>query len=79
MPADTSEETSDNSVETTSRRPKDKRVSITGSVPTVYCANKAPENLEPSDQEQRAVSVKSSSFLAFNFHNKPVFTSFIAI
>jgi len=68
MPADTSEESCDNSVESTSKKPKEKRVLIRGSIPTIYCANKAPEKLEPSDRERRAVSVKSSC--VFNFHNK---------
>jgi len=67
MPADTSEESSDNSAESSSGKPKDKWVSITGSALTVYCANKSPDNLELSAQEQRALSVNSSHFVFLIF------------
>ena len=73
MPAETSEENGESSGPS-NKRFQEKRVLSKGSVPTIHCANKAPERKEPSDRDRRrsnAVSVQSS-YCVFNFHNKPV-------
>ena len=54
-----------------SGKPVEKRILIRGSVPTIHCANNAPEIKERSDRDRRrsqAVSVKSSH--VSNFHNR---------
>ena len=57
--ADTSKET----VKSRSKKATEKRILIRGSIPTIHCANKAPEIVEWSDRDGRrsqGVSVKSS-------------------
>ena len=73
MPAETSEENGESSGPSNMGF-QEKCVLVKGSVPTIFCANKAPERKEPSDHDRRrsnAVSVQSS-YCVFNFHNKPV-------
>ena len=79
MPAETSEENGESSGPSNMGF-QEKRVLVKGSVPTIFCANKAPERKEPSDRDRRrsnAVSVQSS-FCVFNFHKTVtfVFSSF---
>ena len=60
LPANTSDENSISSEESSSTKPKEKRVLVTGSVPTIQCAIQAPV-IEQSPRERRrlqAVSVK---------------------
>ena len=66
IPTNTSEESGDNSKESSNKAPKEKRILIRGSVPTIHCANKAPEKREPSDRHRRRskkVSFKSIHFV----------------
>ena len=84
MPADASEESGDTSGELSSKGPKEKRILIKGSVPTIHCANKVPEKGEPSDRDRRRSKAVSAgqiqSFVCFQFSQLPiVFTSFIPI
>ena len=65
LPINTSEESGESSVESSSKGSKEKRILIRGSVPTIHCANKAPEKQEPSDRDRR----RSKKVLNYQIHS----------